>query len=201
MSETIINTTNPLHGQRVPATVGFPLPGLELRIADDWGRPVPAGEVGTIEVRGPNVFKGYWRNPEKTREELREDGFLITGDLGFVDERGYVHIVGRGKDLIISGGFNVYPKEVEAVLDRLPEIEESAVIGLPHPDFGEGVTAIVVARRGAAIDEAAVIERVRAELAAYKTPKKVVVLDELPRNAMGKVQKNTLRERFNTTYS
>ena len=137
MSETIINTTNPLAGERVPATVGFALPGLELRIADDQGNTLSAGEVGTIEVRGPSVFSGYWRMPEKTSEEIRADGFFITGDLGTVDEQGRVSIVGRAKDLVISGGYNVYPKEVESVIDEMPEVTESAVIGVPHSDFGK----------------------------------------------------------------
>jgi malonyl-CoA/methylmalonyl-CoA synthetase len=159
MTETNMNTSNPYEGDRVPGTVGFPLPGVDLRIADpESGRVLPQGEIGMIEVRGPNVFQGYWRMPEKTAAEFRADGFFITGDLGRIDERGYVHIVGRGKDLIITGGFNVYPKEVETEIDGLPGVVESAVIGVPHADFGEGVTAVVVAQKGAPISEADVLK-------------------------------------------
>ncbi len=193
MSETIINTTNPLQGERVPGTVGFALPGLQLRIADDSGASVPTGEVGTIEVRGPNVFGGYWRMPDKTAEELRSDGFFITGDLGTVDEQGRVSIVGRAKDLVISGGYNVYPKEVERLLDDMPEVAESAVIGVPHNDFGEAVVAVVVPQQGDVT-----LEQVDAaladKLARFKQPKQVVNVGELPRNTMGKVQKNLLRD-------
>lgn len=195
MSETIINTTNPLHGDRVPATVGFPLPKLELRIADDSGHAVPAGEVGTIEVRGPSVFSGYWRMPEKTAQEIRSDGFFITGDLGIVDDEGRVSIVGRAKDLVISGGYNVYPKEVESVLDDMPEIQESAVIGVPHADFGEGVVAVVVPAGGdVALQQ--IEHALDGQLARFKQPKAVVNVSSLPRNTMGKVQKNLLREQF-----
>jgi malonyl-CoA/methylmalonyl-CoA synthetase len=194
MTETNMNTSNPYDGERRAGTVGFPLPGVELRIADpDSGRPVPQGEIGVIEVKGPNVFKGYWRMPEKTAAEFRADGFFITGDLGRIDERGYVHIVGRGKDLVITGGFNVYPKEIEDELDALPGVEESAVIGLPHPDFGEAVTAVIVRRPGAALDEAAVQAALAGRLAKFKQPKRVLFVDALPRNSMGKVQKAELR--------
>ena len=195
MSETIINTTNPLYGERVPATVGFALPGLELRIADDAGNDLGADEVGTIEVRGPSVFSGYWRMPEKTAEEIRPDGFFITGDLGTIDGSGRVSIVGRAKDLVISGGYNVYPKEVESVLDDLPGIHESAVIGVPHEDFGEGVVAVVVPESGdVTLDE--VTAALEGKLARFKQPKQVINVAELPRNTMGKVQKNLLREEY-----
>ena len=193
MSETIINTTNPLEGERVPATVGFPLPGLDLRIADDQGNEVPTGEVGTIEVRGPSVFSAYWRMPEKTAEEIRSDGFFITGDLGTVDEEGRVSIVGRAKDLVISGGYNVYPKEVERLIDEIPGVVESAVIGVPHSDFGEGVVAVIVSESDPVTLEA-VTAALDGQLARFKQPKAVIDVAELPRNTMGKVQKNLLRD-------
>ena len=197
MTETGMNTSNPYDGERRAGTVGFPLPGVELRItAEGSDTEVADGEIGIIEVRGPNVFKGYWRMPDKTREELRETGFLITGDLGLKDGDGYVHIVGRNKDLIISGGYNVYPKEVELVLDETPWVRESAVIGVPHPDFGEGVVAVLVAQPGCEADIAALREDMFTRLAKYKQPKEVIVIDELPRNTMGKVQKNLLRDTF-----
>ena len=202
MTETNMNTSNPYDGDRVAGTVGFPLPGVDLRVTEpESGAPLPAGETGMIEVRGPNVFKGYWRMPEKTAAEFRPDGFFITGDLGKVDARGYVHIVGRGKDLVISGGFNVYPKEVETEIDQLDGVVESAVIGVPHPDFGEGVVAVVVRGKGAALDEAAVMAGIRDRLARYKQPKAVVFADDLPRNTMGKVQKNVLRERHGKLFA
>ncbi|MGR3572804.1 malonate--CoA ligase [Brevirhabdus sp.] len=194
MTETNMNTSNPYEGERRAGTVGFPLPGVELKICDpSSGQELPQGEIGVIEVRGPNVFKGYWQMPEKTREELRDDGFFITGDLGRVDEDGYVAIVGRGKDLIISGGFNVYPKEVELVLDDQPGVLESAVIGVPHPDFGEAVVGVLVPRDNGP-DLAAIEAAMAGKLARYKQPKKLIVADELPRNTMGKVQKNVLRD-------
>jgi malonyl-CoA/methylmalonyl-CoA synthetase len=198
MTETNMNTSNPYDGERVPGTVGFPLPGVAVRIADpETGRVLmEANEIGMIEVKGPNVFKGYWRMPEKTAAEFRPDGFFITGDLGLIDERGYVHIVGRGKDLIITGGFNVYPKEIEAEIDSLPGVVESAVIGIPHADFGEAVAAIVVCAKGATIVEAEVVGALRERLAKFKLPKRVIAVDELPRNAMGKVQKNVLRQTY-----
>lgn len=195
MSETIVNTSNPLHGERVPATVGFALPGLELRIADDQGNDLGVDQVGSIEVRGPSVFGGYWRMPEKTREEIRGDGFFITGDLGTVDAEGRVAIVGRAKDMVITGGFNVYPKEVERLLDDMPAISESAVIGVPHADFGEAVVAVVVPTQ-ADVDLALIDAQLEGQLARFKQPKAVVNVAELPRNAMGKVQKNLLREQF-----
>ena len=199
MTETNMNTSNPYDGERRAGTVGFPLPGVELKITDpESGETLADGEVGQIEVRGPNVFKGYWQMPEKTAAELREDGFFITGDLGTVDDDGYVHIVGRGKDLIISGGFNVYPKEVETAIDAIDGVVESAVIGVPHPDFGEAGVAVVVAQPGAAVDEAAVIAALQDQLARFKQPKRVLFVDELPRNTMGKVQKNVLRDEHAT---
>jgi malonyl-CoA/methylmalonyl-CoA synthetase len=201
MTETGMNTSNPYDDDRIAGTVGFPLPDVALRVADpETGAPTPAGEIGVIEVRGPNVFPGYWRMPDKTAAEFRADGFFITGDLGRIDERGYVHIVGRGKDLIISGGFNVYPKEVEAEIDALPGVVESAVIGLPHPDLGEGVTAVVVVAAASAPDEGAVIAALRDRLARFKQPRRVLFVDDLPRNAMGKVQKVKLRETFAGLY-
>ncbi|MDK4741590.1 malonyl-CoA synthase [Rhizobium sp. CNPSo 3464] len=197
MTETNMNTSNPYDGERVAGTVGFPLPGVSLRVTQpETGAPLADGDTGMIEVKGPNVFKGYWRMPEKTKAEFRDDGFFITGDLGKIDERGYVHIVGRGKDLVISGGYNIYPKEIESEIDQLPGIVESAVIGVPHPDLGEGLTAVVVREPGAAIDETAVLEGLRDRLARYKQPKRIIIVDELPRNTMGKVQKNVLRDAY-----
>ncbi|QCI66704.1 malonate--CoA ligase [Phreatobacter stygius] len=201
MTETNMNTSNPYDGDRVAGTVGFPLPGVSLRVADpETGAPIAQGEIGVIEVKGPNVFSGYWRMPEKTAAEFRADGFFITGDLGKIDDRGYVHIVGRGKDLVISGGYNVYPKEVETEIDGMPGVVESAVIGVPHPDFGEGVTAIVVGEKGATLDEATIIKSLEQRLARYKLPKRVIVVDDLPRNTMGKVQKNLLRDAYKGLY-
>jgi malonyl-CoA/methylmalonyl-CoA synthetase len=195
MTETGMNTSNPLHGERRPGTVGRPLPGVEVRVVDAEGRPVAANAIGGIEVRGPNVFKGYWRLPEKTAAEFRADGFFITGDLGMMSEDGYLTIVGRDKDLIITGGFNVYPKEVEDVLNELPGIAETAVIGVPHPDFGEAVVAVIVpSDAGHPPEERTVIDATRETLAAYKRPKRVLTIDALPRNTMGKVQKNELRK-------
>ena len=197
MTETNMNTSNPYDGDRIPGSVGLPLPGVEIRIADpETGRSLPQGEVGVIDIRGPNVFKGYWRMPEKTREEFREDGFFISGDLGRVDERGYVSIVGRAKDLIISGGFNVYPAEVEAAIEALPGVAECAVIGVRHADFGEGVVAIVTPKPGADLEEKALQAALSNELAKFKQPKRVFITSELPRNAMGKVQKKELRDRY-----
>jgi malonyl-CoA/methylmalonyl-CoA synthetase len=201
MTETNMITSNPYDGERRPGAVGFALPGVSVRIADpETGGVLAQGEVGVIELTGPNVFKGYWRMPEKTAQEFRPDGWFITGDLGYIDADGYVVISGRAKDLIISGGFNVYPAEVENALDALPAIAESAVIGLPHADFGEAVTAIVTAREGQAVDEADVRTQLETVLARYKLPKRVLVRDALPRNAMGKVQKNALREEYSRLY-
>ena len=201
MTETGMNASNPLHGERRPGTVGPPLPGVEIRVADEAGRVLGPGEIGVLEVRGPNVFKGYWRMPEKTAEEFRPDGFFITGDLGRIGPDGYVAIVGRAKDLIISGGLNVYPKEIEGVIDDLQGVAESAVIGVPHPDFGEAVAAVVVLAPGAALDEAGVIAAVRERLAGFKVPKRVWFAESLPRNAMGKVQKNVLRARHQDAFA
>jgi malonyl-CoA/methylmalonyl-CoA synthetase len=226
LSETGMNCSNPCDGERRAGSVGPPLPDVALRITDPVsGAPLPVGEVGMIEVRGPNVFAGYWRAPEKTRQVLRPDGFFITGDLGHLDEHGYVTLVGRATDLIISGGYNVYPREVESEIDTLPGVLESAVIGLPHPDWGEAVTAVVVpaapsgpsapARSGAAagsalgagpaataasLGEADFIAALRGRLAAYKLPKRVLFLTELPRNVMGKVQKAQLRAQYAHLY-
>ncbi len=197
MTETNMNTSNPYDGARRPGTVGFPLPGVGLRVVDArTGRELPDGEVGIIEIKGPNVFLGYWRMPEKTAQEFRADGYFITGDMGRVDEDGYVSIVGRSKDLIISGGFNVYPAEVEALLDELPGVAESAVIGVPHPDFGEAVVAVLAPKPGAELGQDAVQTSLNDRLAKFKQPKKVHILEALPRNTMGKIQKNVLRERF-----
>ena len=202
MTETNMNTSNPYDGERRAGTVGFPLPGVDLKITDpSTGATLPQGEVGVIEVRGPNVFKGYWRMPEKTAEELREDGFFITGDLGTIDADGYVSIVGRNKDLIISGGYNIYPKEIELMLDEQPGVLESAVIGVPHRDFGETVVGVLVPRRGETLDTDAILEAVRAPLARFKHPRRLVVLDSLPRNTMGKVQKNVLRESYKDMFA
>jgi malonyl-CoA/methylmalonyl-CoA synthetase len=196
MSETGMITSNPLDGERRPGTVGTSLPGVLVRVVDDADRPLPEGEKGAIQVKGENVFSAYWRMPEKTQQEFTEDGWFRTGDIGVFDSDGYLSIVGRAKDLIITGGYNVYPKEIELLLDELPGIAESAVIGVPHPDFGEAVTAVVVARPNAKIDEARTIVALKSQLAGFKVPKRVHLVDELPRNAMGKVQKNVLRERF-----
>ncbi|HEX9768909.1 MAG TPA: malonyl-CoA synthase [Kiloniellales bacterium] len=202
MTETNMNTSNPYEGARRAGTVGFPLPGVEIRIADsDSGAALGPGEVGMIEVRGPNVFKGYWRMPEKTAAEFREDGFFITGDLGLIDAQGYLNIVGREKDLIISGGYNVYPAEVENALNALDGVADSAVIGAPHPDFGEAVTAVVVCRRGAQPNEQEIRAALATGLAKYKVPKRVLFVDELPRNKMGKTEKKALRERYRDLFA
>ena len=194
MTETNMNTSNPYAGERRAGTVGFALPGVEVRVCDPvTGAPLPRGEVGSIEVRGPNVFGGYWRMPEKTAAEFRADGFFITGDMGAFDADGYLAILGRSKDLVITGGLNVYPAEVEGVIDDLPGVAASAVIGVPHPDFGEAVVAVVVPAAGATLEEGRLREALRDRLAAFKIPKRVIVAADLPRNAMGKVQKNQLR--------
>ena len=196
MSEAGVITTNPLRGARKGGTVGQALPGMEVRVADAEDRALPSGETGGVQIRGTSVFKGYWNMPEKTREEFTADGWFRTGDVGVFDADGYLSIVGRAKDLIITGGYNVYPKEIELELDTMPGVVESAVIGVPHPDFGEAVTAVLVAQPGATLDEAGMIATLRTRLANYKVPKRIHVVPELPRNAMGKVQKNVLRERF-----
>ena len=196
MTETNMNTSNPYEGERRAGTVGFPLPGVEVRICDAEGTAMLQGEIGEIEVRGPNVFRGYWQMPEKTAAELRENGFFITGDLGRIDQDGYVQIVGRNKDLIISGGYNIYPKEIELVLDDQPGVLESAVIGVPHPDFGETVLGVIVPENGVTPDVESIEKAVSQSLARFKHPRKLVMLEELPRNTMGKVQKNILREQY-----
>ncbi len=202
MTETNMNTSNPYDGDRVPGAVGLPLPGVAVRVTDpETGTPLEPEAIGMIEVKGPNVFKGYWRMLEKTKAEFRADGFFITGDLGKIDARGYVHILGRGKDLVISGGFNVYPKEVESEIDAVPGVIESAVIGVAHPDFGEGVTAVVVADNAAGLTEDKIVGALDGRLAKFKMPKRVLFVDDLPRNTMGKVQKNVLRDTYAALYS
>jgi malonyl-CoA/methylmalonyl-CoA synthetase len=203
MSETVMLTTNPYDGERRPGTVGHPLPGVGLRLVSAETQAViplpPLGEastIGGVEVRGPNVFRGYWNMPEKTKEEFTLDGWFKTGDVGRWDEHGYLALVGRSKDLIITGGYNVYPKEIEKLLDDWPGVEESAVFGVPHPDFGEAVTAVVVAKPGAQVEAAAVLASLKGAIANYKVPKQIHLLEALPRNVMGKVQKNLLRDRF-----
>jgi malonyl-CoA/methylmalonyl-CoA synthetase len=201
MTETNMITSNPYDGERRAGSVGFALPGVSVRIADfDSGAPIRPGEVGVIDVKGPNVFSGYWRMPAKTAQEFRADGYFITGDLGSVDRDGYVHIVGRAKDVVISGGFNVYPKEVESEIDAIEGVLESAVFGAPHADFGEAVTAAVVPRPGAALAEQAILSALAGRIAKFKTPKRVILVDSLPRNAMGKVQKAALREVYKDIY-
>src|ERR1700726_345591 len=202
MTETNMNTSNPYDGDRVPGAVGQALPGVTVRVTDpETGKTLEPDNIGMIEVKGPNVFKGYWRMPEKTKAEFRDDGFFITGDLGKIDGKGYVHILGRGKDLVISGGFNVYPKEIESEIDAMPGVVESAVIGVPHADFGEGVTAVVVCDKGAKVDETLVLKALDGRLAKFKMPKRVIIVEELPRNAMGKVQKNILRDTYSGIYA
>ena len=201
MTETNMNTSNPYDGERRAGTVGFPLPGIEIKITDSKnGETLAEGEIGEIEVRGPNVFSGYWQMPEKTAEELRKDGFFITGDLGMIDGDGYLHISGRNKDVIISGGYNIYPKEIELLLDEQPGIIESAVIGLAHPDLGEAVAGILVAEKGETPDLNGLAQIISASLAKYKQPRKLLVIPELPRNTMGKVQKNILRQEYKNVF-
>jgi malonyl-CoA/methylmalonyl-CoA synthetase len=196
MTETGMNTSNPYAGERRGGTVGFALPGIEVRVVDDADHPLAAGATGHIQVRGPNVMRGYWRLPEKTREEFTADGFFRTGDLGSFDARGYLSIVGRAKDMVISGGYNVYPREIELLLDELPGVRESAVFGVPHADFGEAVMAAIVPGPGAQLSEEGVIAYVKGRLANFKVPKRVVFVPELPRNTMGKVLKNELRSAY-----
>ena len=196
MTETGMNSANPLAGERIPGTVGLPLPGVSVRIADAEGRACAPGMVGGIEVKGPNVFSGYWRMPEKTSEEFTVDGYFKTGDMGEWLPSGYMKIVGRAKDLIITGGLNVYPAEIEERINVLPGVVESAVIGLPDPDFGEVVTAVVVTRSGDALNESKLISALKADIASFKVPKRIYLVAELPRNAMGKVQKNVLRAMY-----
>jgi malonyl-CoA/methylmalonyl-CoA synthetase len=208
MSETVMLVSNPYFAERGPrlaGTVGEPLPGVGVRILRDDGTACDVGEIGNVQVRGPNVFSGYWRMPEKTREEFTDDGWFKTGDVGHFGGAGipdhYLTLVGRSKDLIISGGYNVYPKEIEGYIDEMPGVIESAVIGLPHPDFGEAVAAVVVSRKPASFDAAAVLAALRERIANYKVPKRVFVVEDLPRNAMGKVQKNVLRDRYKSTFT
>jgi len=203
MSETMMNTSNPYEGVRLPGSVGPPLKGVAMRVANSESgeAEVEPDVIGTLQVKGPNVFAGYWRDEQKTCSEFTADGWFKTGDVGRIDRNGYVHIVGRAKDLVISGGYNVYPKEVESELDAVEGVLESAVFGVPHPDFGEGVTAVVVAKPGAVLTEQSIVESVKARLARYKVPKRILLVDELPRNTMGKVQKNILRDTFARIYS
>jgi malonyl-CoA/methylmalonyl-CoA synthetase len=204
MSETVMLTSNPYdekQGERRGGTVGFPLPGVSVRVRDEQGNEVPAGEIGAIQVKGPNVFKGYWRMPEKTKEEFTEDGWFRTGDVGKIDELRYVTIVGRSKDLIISGGYNVYPAEIEGYINELPGVAESALVGVPHPDFGEVGVAVVIPKPGASVDGDAVISQLKSQLANFKIPKRCFVVGELPRNTMGKVQKNLLREQHKALFA
>ncbi|HZW23556.1 malonyl-CoA synthase [Noviherbaspirillum sp.] len=196
MSETTMLVSNPYEGKRVGGTVGLPLPGVSVRVVKGDGTPCEAGEVGDIQVKGPNVFQGYWRMPEKTAEEFTADGYFKTGDVGKFDEDGYLSIVGRSKDLIISGGYNVYPKEIESFIDEMDGVVESAVVGVPHPDFGEAVTAVIVAKPGASLSESEVIGSLKSKIANFKVPKRVFFVPELPRNTMGKVQKNLLRDQY-----
>jgi malonyl-CoA/methylmalonyl-CoA synthetase len=203
MSETVMLTSNPYDpadGERRGGTVGFPLPGVGVRVVDAEGASLPQGTVGAIEVRGPNVFAGYWRMPEKTRAEFSADGWFRTGDVGVIDDLGYVSIVGRSKDLIISGGYNVYPAEVEGYLNELPGVAESAIVGVPHRDLGEGVVAVVTARPGMRLDPDRLIAELKTRIAGFKVPKHLFVVDELPRNTMGKVQKNLLREQHRALF-
>jgi malonyl-CoA/methylmalonyl-CoA synthetase len=196
MTETGMNTSNPLQGERRSGSVGLPLAGVEVRVVDTHGKPLPAGEAGDLQVRGANVFKGYWEMPEKTREDFTDDGFFNTGDVACIAEDGYVSIVGRSKDMIISGGLNIYPREIEMLLDTLEGVGESAVVGVPHADFGEAVVAVVVPTGDGALTEDAVVAFSKDKLASFKAPRRVFFVDDLPRNAMGKVQKNVLRERY-----
>jgi malonyl-CoA/methylmalonyl-CoA synthetase len=209
MTETAMLTSNPYEAdaryrgqdERRGATVGFPLPGVDLRVVNEQGQAVPNGEIGDIQVKGPNVFAGYWRMPEKTREEFTADGFFKTGDVGKIDARGYVCIVGRSKDLIISGGYNVYPAEIESVINEMPGVVESAVVGVPHPDFGEVGVAVVIAKVGVSLSADAIIADLKSCLANFKVPKRCNIVTELPRNAMGKVQKNLLRDQYKTIFA
>lgn len=193
-------TSNPLGAERRGGTVGLPLPGVALRVVDDTGRACVTGDIGGLQVKGENVLPGYWQMPDKNKEEFTSDGYFKTGDVGKIDIDGYVTIVGRTKDLVISGGYNVYPKEIEMLLDDIDGVAESAVIGLSHPDFGEAVAAVLVKKPGVSLTESDVMAAIKGKLAAFKMPKRVFVVDELPRNTMGKVQKNTLREQYADTF-
>ncbi|MGH8857238.1 MAG: malonate--CoA ligase [Polaromonas sp.] len=202
MSETIMLSSNPYQGgERRGGTVGLALPGVSLRVQGDDGQPLPVGEIGGLQVKGPNVFQGYWRMPEKTREEFTADGYFKTGDVGKLDERGYITIVGRSKDLIISGGYNVYPAEIEGYINDLPGVAESALVGVPHPDFGEAGVAVVIPKPGATLDAGQIVVALKSRLANFKIPKQCFVVSELPRNTMGKVQKNLLREQYKALFA
>jgi malonyl-CoA/methylmalonyl-CoA synthetase len=204
MSETIMLTSNPYDpkdGERRGGTVGFPLPGVGVRVCGDDGRQLAPGEIGNIEVTGPNVFKGYWRMPEKTKEEFTPDGWFKTGDVGKIDAPGYVTIVGRSKDLIISGGYNVYPAEIEGYINEISGVAESALVGVPHPDFGEVGVAVVTPKPGVQLDPDHIVAKLKLQLANFKIPKRCFVVDELPRNSMGKVQKNLLREQHKQLFT
>ena len=196
MTEAGMITSNPYKGERIPGTVGYPLPDIAVRVTDDKGRELPHGGIGNIEVKGPNVFQGYWKMPEKTAGEFREDGYFITGDLGSMDQEGRISITGREKDLIITGGYNVYPKEIELLIDDLDDVQESAVIGLPHPDFGESVCSVVVLKPGKRPDKETILAALKNRLAKFKQPREVIFVDALPRNSMGKIQKNELRNEY-----
>ena len=201
MTETGMIASNPLEGERRPGTVGPPLPEVMVRIAGEDGARTPNGTIGSVEVKGPNVFQGYWRMPEKTAQEFRRDGYFITGDLGELDGEGYLRLVGRAKDMIISGGLNVYPKEIEELIDAITGVDESAVFAIPHPDFGEAVAAAVTRKPGATIEATEILAALRPQLAGFKMPKRVYIVDELPRNAMSKVQKAVLRERYKAEFA
>jgi len=208
MSETVMLVSNPYFetdGARIAGTVGIPLPGVGVRVVNDDGTECAAGEIGAVQVNGPSVFNGYWRMPDKTKEEFTSDGWFRTGDIGHFGGRNlpdrYLTLVGRSKDLIISGGYNVYPKEIEGCIDDLADVVESAVIGVPHPDFGEAVVAVVVGKHGAALASTALVDILKGRIANYKVPKRAFVVEQLPRNTMGKVQKNVLRERYKATFS
>lgn len=201
MTEAGMITSNPYNGDRVAGTVGFPLPGVDVRICDENGAPVPEGEIGILEYKGPNLFQGYWQMPEKTAAEMRVDGFFISGDMAISDKQGRISIVGRGKDLIIAGGFNIYPKEIESAIDQLPGVLETAVIGCPHPDMGEAVVAVVIPKEGASLTEEDILDPLSGNLARFKLPRKVIFLNSLPRNTMGKVQKNILRQNYSGLFT
>jgi len=201
MTEAGMISSNPYDGERIAGTVGFALPGVDTRIVDQDGKEVSRGEVGILEITGPNVFSGYWKMPEKTAEEFRADGYFITGDMAIMDKVGRISIVGRSKDLVISGGFNIYPKEIETVIDEMPEVLESAVIGVAHPDFGEGLTAVVVIEKESSLSEETLKSYLTDKLARFKQPKKIFFVSELPRNVMGKVQKKALREEYADIFS
>ena len=196
MTETNMNTSNPLKGDRKPGTVGLPLEDVQVRVVDEENNVLSQGEIGNLQIKGPNVFKGYWEMPEKTKEDFSKDGFFNSGDKGLIDEGGYVSIIGRSKDMIISGGLNVYPKEIESLIDKIEGVLESAVIGLSDEDLGEKVVAVIVSEESKTLDEKKVISEIKDQLAGFKAPKEVKFIDQLPRNAMGKVQKNILRETF-----